>query len=504
MNKKAWIIILSVFLVIAGVLGGAFYIYRNYMDTNTIYTGVFIEEYDVSNMTEEEALNFLKKNKVLDDRQKSMNAKHADKTYNINLSTLGISYNYEDAVNGAYDYGRDGNVFSRYGKIKDLEKEPISINFQSEFDDELINNLVANIAEEIDETSRDATITIDRNGNISIEDGNIGSAVKREEFKDLIKNNIEDLKDIEIPMETTIPKITRQDLERINGKIGEFSTYFKGSTAGRVHNIKISAESMNNMVLMPGQDVSFNETTGPRQARYGYQEASVIVNGEFTPGMGGGVCQTSTTLYNVLLLADLTILERHPHSIAAAYVPRGQDGAVATGYLDLRFRNDFDHPIYIKAWVEGTRLTFVIYGDKNVKDYTVKIEPVLYETIPYKVQENLDENAAPGSRQLIQEGRTGYKVRTYKSKIKDGKVLERKQITSDYYRERDYIYKLGPAKIEAPAPVPPVTEVPVEEPTAPVINPDPEPIEEEEVVIPIEDLIKTEEETDNTTLGDEL
>lgn len=78
-------------------------------------------------------------------------------------------------------------------------------------------------------------------------------------------------------------------------------------------------------------------------------EAPVIVNGELTPGMGGGVCQTSTTLYNALLLADVNIVERHPHSIAARYVPKGTDGAVASGFLDLKFKNNFDFPIYTSS-----------------------------------------------------------------------------------------------------------------------------------------------------------
>src|SRR5690554_6353697 len=127
------------------------------------------------------------------------------------------------------------------------------------------------------------------------------------------------------------------------------------------------------MLLIPGWDVSYDRTTGPRQASAGYREAPVIENGELVPGMGRGVCQTSRTLHHALLPADMSILERRPHSIPPAYVPRGTDAAVATGYLDLVFRNDFDYPVLIDTKVKGTRVYFYIYGDQKNRDYSVRI-----------------------------------------------------------------------------------------------------------------------------------
>ncbi len=180
-------------------------------------------------------------------------------------------------------------------------------------------------------------------------------------------------------------------------------------------------------------------------------EAPVIIAGDLTPGIGGGVCQTSTTLYNALLLADMKILERSPHSIAPAYVPKGQDAAVATGYLDLVFRNDYDFPVYTLSKVVGDRLYFYIYGDTRKKNYTVKIEPEILEKIDYNITETLDETVAPGERKLVQDGRTGYKVKTYKTIIRDGKIINKTPITSDYYRERNYIYKVGPPATSTPS-----------------------------------------------------
>ncbi|HCO18158.1 MAG TPA: hypothetical protein DIT39_00860, partial [Tissierellales bacterium] len=281
---------------------------------------------------------------------------------------------------------------------------------------------------------------------------------------------------VELPIEIIEPEIKAEFYERINGKIAEFSTSFKGSAPGRVNNIRLSAKAFKGILLMPGDELSYNETTGPRRADAGYQEAPVILNGELTPGMGGGVCQTSTTLYNALLLADLEIIERHPHSMPPAYVPRGTDGAVATGYLDLRFKNNFDYPVYIDSEVIGTRVYFYIYGDMRGRPYTVKIDTEHHATIPYKVHENFDPSLSPGYRELVQEGRTGYKVSTYKSIIKNGEVISRERISSDYYKERDFIYRVGPALaaepiIQPPAAVDQTPVMPVEEGVLPEVLP---------------------------------
>lgn len=450
--KKALLIIIPLAILIGGLIGGGYYIYENEINTNAIYEGVKIDGYDVGGKTRSEAFIYIRDQKELDDKDKFMKLLFEDKHFDISLKDLGYSYDIEKGVNDAYSIGREGNLFQRYKDIRNVRKNYINIGLQSVYNEDLVLKTVDIVALDLSQEAKDAVLHFD-NGNFTVSEDKEGRKVKKDQLAKMIQDNIYELEDINIPIEITQPKVTKALLSRVNGLIGEFSTTFKGSSEGRKHNIKLSAQSLNNLLIMPGQEVSYNETTGPRQAQFGYREAPVILNGELTPGIGGGVCQTSTTLYNALLLADLTIVERHPHSIAASYVPRGQDGAVATGYLDLRFRNDFDYPIYISTKVVGDRVYFYIYGDTKSRDYTVRIQPELIETIPYKIKEVFDPQAAPGSRTLVQEGRNGYKVRTFKSKIKDGKVIERKQITFDYYREKDFIYNVGPEStaIEIPS-----------------------------------------------------
>ncbi len=440
--KKNLIIFLSIVFVISAIaLGGAFYIYKNILNIDTIYKGVTIDNLDVSRKTMEQALEYIKEIKTKEIKGKHMNLIYGERTYKISLADLGFSYDYDEAVKKAIKLGREGNFLKRLRDIAKI-KGGVNIPLRSFYSLEKAETIVNAISKEINTEAKDAEIRL-VNGKINIIDHEIGKRVLKEDLLGLIDHNINKLEDITIPVEDVMPAVTNKLLARINGIIGEYSTSFKGSSKNRIENIRLSANAISNKLILPGEEFSYNKATGPRTAESGYREANVIIGGELTPDIGGGVCQTSTTLYNALLLADLTILERHNHSIPVGYVPIGQDAAVAYGYLDLKFKNPFDFPIFLHTKLTGDRLYVYIYGDKNVKDYTVKITSQIVETIQPKTEIIFDSSMEPGENILIQKGRTGYKVVTYKSIIKDGKVVSKEQITKDHYRKKDYIYKAG-------------------------------------------------------------
>jgi len=441
MNKNLIIFLSIVFVISAIALGGAFYIYKNILNIDTIYKGVTIDNLDVSRKTMEQALEYIKEIKTKEIKGKHMNLIYGERTYKISLADLGFSYDYDEAVKKAIKLGREGNFLKRLRDIAKI-KGGVNIPLRSFYSLEKAETIVNAISKEINTEAKDAEIRL-VNGKINIIDHEIGKRVLKEDLLGLIDHNINKLEDITIPVEDVIPAVTNKLLARINGIIGEYSTSFKGSSKNRIENIRLSANAISNKLILPGEEFSYNKATGPRTAESGYREANVIIGGELTPDIGGGVCQTSTTLYNALLLADLTILERHNHSIPVGYVPIGQDAAVAYGYLDLKFKNPFDFPIFLHTKLTGDRLYVYIYGDKNVKDYTVKITSQIVETIQPKTEIIFDSSMEPGENILIQKGRTGYKVVTYKSIIKDGKVVSKEQITKDHYRKKDYIYKAG-------------------------------------------------------------
>mgnify|MGYP001219766415 CR=1 FL=1 len=435
-NKSKIIVIFITFVLV--VL--SIYLY-SLLNTDLIYKGVKIDRFDVSLMTRDEAFRLIRSNKEKD-KHKTVKLTYFDREFNIPLKDLGLEFEYEKAIEEAYKIGREGNVFIRIYDIIRIRIKGVKVELGISYDKDKIKDIVDAISMEINVEPRDAQININ-DGNIEIINEVVGREVQKDRLIDKIEKSIYKLDVIQIPVESIIPKVTGDLLSRINGIIGEFSTSFKGSSKNRIENIRLSANAIKGTLLMPGEAISFNEITGPREQKFGYKEANVIINGEFTPGIGGGVCQTSTTLYNALLLADVTILERSPHSIPPNYVNFGKDAAVAYGYLDLKFRNDFDYPIYIDAEIVGDRLFFYIYGDAKERDFTVKVESEIVEVIEPKEETIFDKTLEPGNKVLVQEGRTGYKVNTYKYIIKNGQIINKELITQDHYRAKNYVYKVG-------------------------------------------------------------
>lgn len=441
-NKK--IIILSLFIILlVTILGLGIYGYYKVLDTDLIYEGIQIDELNIGFKTKEETLRLLKDKKENLIDENSMTLTYGEEEYNITLRELGFYFDYNKAVDKAYLIGREGNIIERIKEIIATKKEGVKLELESNYDEKTIESIVDTIAEEINLEMVEAGFDFNY-GNPIVSEETIGKDVKKEELIKSINENVYTLNPIEIPVENIMPGKTKEVLSRVNGVIGEYSTSFKTSSPGRIENIKISSNAIKGNLIMPGETFSFNQTTGPRESGLGYQEANVIIEGELTPGVGGGVCQTSTTLYNALLLSDVTITERSPHSIPANYVKYGQDAAVAYGYLDLKFRNDFEFPVYIDSKVVDKQVYMYVYGDRNTKNYRVQIDPEIVETIQAKEELIQDKNLGPGTKKLVQSGRTGYKVNTFKSIIKDGKVISKDMITKDFYRPRNFIYRIGP------------------------------------------------------------
>lgn len=138
---------------------------------------------------------------------------------------------------------------------------------------------------------------------------------------------------------------------------GTCTTSYTTSSANRCTNIAVAASRLNNLVIMPGQTVSVSDAILPRTKANGYKEAGVYLNGVHTTGMGGGVCQVSSTVYNAVMNAGLTVTERKQHSMPVSYLPHGVDAAIAAGSKDLKFRNDFSTPVVLQATTSNKKLT---------------------------------------------------------------------------------------------------------------------------------------------------
>ena len=180
--------------------------------------------------------------------------------------------------------------------------------------------------------------------------------------------------------------------------LSSYTTYFDGKNEARSHNIRLAASLINGTVLQNGDIFSFNEVVGQRTLERGFERAAIIENGEFVEGVGGGVCQVSTTLYNVALLSGCQIVEYHPHSLAVNYVPPSRDAMVSGTFFDLKFKNVTKSTVYIKAVTGENFVSFKIYG----RDFGIKYDLTSFKTGAIEAPEEFTDDIA-----LIRSGRDG-------------------------------------------------------------------------------------------------
>lgn len=230
----------------------------------------------------------------------------------------------------------------------------------------------------------------------------------------------------------------------------EFTTFYRNSTDERKSNIKLASKSINKYFLDVGAEFSFNRVVGKRTEKRGYKPAKIISMGKFVEGVGGGVCQVSTTLYNAALLADLEILEWHRHSLAVSYVKPSFDAMVNSNVCDLRFRNNTDNPIIITACADDEKIKIMIYGEKL--EYSIERESQIVMEIPAPSEEiKVDElNEYPelyeGERKVVSYSKNGLVSCGSIIKRKNGKVIKREKIRGDKYKPYQGLIVVGKAK----------------------------------------------------------
>ena len=232
------------------------------------------------------------------------------------------------------------------------------------------------------------------------------------------------------------PQVTLAQLQGLFGRISSFTTTTTRDN-DRNTNIALSASALNGRVVHPGETLSFNSCTGQRTGEKGYREAGAIAGGVLVDDTGGGVCQTSSTLFNAVVRADLQIVERYAHSWPSSYVNKGEDATVNWPSLDFVFKNNGDFPVFVVAWYEAQKVTVEIYGHMLENGMTIDLESTVTQTIKPsdEVLYTLDESLPAGTRKAGRSKRTGYVVDTYKVyKDSEGNEIRREKLWTTTYR----------------------------------------------------------------------
>ena len=435
---KLFAAMLIIVMIPLGILTASF---LNVASKDKIFDNVYINDISVGGMSRSEAETILKN----DEAYGNIDIRYDGNSHIYKLKDLGCESEVTEAVDSAYEVGRTGqklNDFFDYINTKYLKKEKhfdVKNIVPQDIEEKIYNDIKSSIEKE----PKDASISV--SASIAVTRGENGVKIDREKFKTDIYSAIKPKVDVvvELPIKSVEPKVKSEDLNKINGVIGTYKTTFSSHVEGRNENIRLAAEYMNNTLLMPGEIFSYNEKTKLKTAKNGYKNATVIVNGEIEEGLGGGVCQVSSTLYNSVLYAGLEIVQRRPHSIPSNYVAYGRDAVVSDNSIDFKFKNNYDFPIFIKTYTGNTSVTVTIYGDTS-KIPNIEIVSSVVSKKDREVKYVEDDTLPKGEEKVKTKGRDEIRSETYV--IVNG---EKRLVSKDKYPSQTKVILVGTKEKES-------------------------------------------------------
>ena len=274
---------------------------------------------------------------------------------------------------------------------------------------------------------------------ISIEEKGVDFAISIDDAKSLIENSESD--SISIPLVYTNAEITVADLgeDIFTNTISTCTTKYDTTNTNRATNLEIATSKINGTVLAPGEVFSFNKVVGERTTKNGFKEAIIYADGELDYGIGGGICQISSTLYNSVLLANLEIVERKNHSMTVSYLPIGCDATVSYGSVDFKFKNSRSYPIKISATVNTGVITISVCGIKEENEYDVDIVVETTQKEDFPITYEHSSSIPKGTEFIKQTGKYGYKCSTYRVLYQNGKLISKTLLSTDTYKPQKQI-----------------------------------------------------------------
>lgn len=371
-------------------------------------------------------------------------------TYQVDSSMIPYERNTADVVDQAFALAR-GITYqeqsaaatpfqARVDRALRLRSEPVALYTEITYDRITLRNLANDIARAHTYQSVDAAVssfdfsthqfsfTDDQNGS-HLDAGEVYEAITSLLDQGILSGNID------LHPEIILASITKEELMNSFRKVSSFTTTTTKDRK-RNTNILLSAQAINGKTVLPGDTFSFNETTGKRTTDKGYQMAVAIAGGKNVPDVGGGVCQTSSTLFNAVAMANLEIVKRYPHAWPSSYVGKGLDATVNWPGLDFQFRNNSNSPIFIVATFADRKLTVDIYGNTLPSGTTIQLDSEIIETMnpPTEVLYVQNPELPVGTTQPTVKARKGYIVDTYKVYYQGSQEVQREKLFTTTYK----------------------------------------------------------------------
>lgn len=370
----------------------------------------------------------------------------------ITKGKAGIAINIEELLRKVKNNLQDVNSGEDYIEIPVEQKEPEPIDIDK-------------IHEEVYTEAKDAYYT---KNPFTIYPEVEGIDFDVEAARELLK---EEKEEYVIKLTITKPKVTIDQIgsEAFPDRISTFTTRYDVSDTNRTTNLVIACQKINGKVVLAGETFSYNKALGPRTLAAGYRNGKVYEGGEVVDGIGGGICQISSTLYNTVLMANLETVERRNHQFVTSYLPAGRDATVVYGMTDFKFKNTRKYPVKIVASAKNGIATVSIYGIKEENEYTFSFKTKTIASIPFTTKYEEDGTLPAGKEKVRQKGANGLKTETYITKMLNGKVISTTLLSRDTYDAMARIVvrggKGGEQTTPNPTPVTPAPSTPTPEPS---------------------------------------
>lgn len=448
--------VLSVILI-AGIAFFGYFLYHRHqikqlLSQEGIYQNITIDGMDMSGKSKEEALQMLKQAHPAESNV--LTFRYDEDTWDVPFLDIEAGYHLEQAVEQAYQTGRSGTEKENYKVGATLLKENIDIALDFSYNTEKLKEKLQAIAQEFDREAVDSTVSR-KNGSFVVTPEKVGRVMNQEqtttEAAEVLDTHTSGT--ASIIAEETQPKIIAEQNGHVKDLLGSFSTAYNNSDPNRNINLRVGCNYINGTVVAPGEVFSTNANLGPQTYAGGYKDAAIYNNGKVEKGIAGGVCQVSSTLYNAVLMAELEVVERQPHSMKVGYVPLGRDAAIAGTYKDFKFKNNTQYPVLVEAYASGGQLVMNIYGEETRSNSrSVSYETVFEATVPKLPEVVTEDPEMPeGERVITSRGQTGAKVSVYKVVYQNGVKQSSDWFSSSSYRSSADYVTVGTKKPEGAA-----------------------------------------------------
>ena len=428
----------------------AFDLNRREIYNDRIYPGVYIDNVQVGGMTKGEAAEAVRK--VHEDVSSSFDIVIAvgNENWHVNSERVPVSRNIEEVVEKAFASGRGnsaslaGNAATpfeeRVSQASAMRSNPVTFATKQDYDHEALRVLTDGIVNYVNRDPVNSTVhSFDfKTQTFTFTDDRPGARIDPDDLYSRVAELLDDgvtKKELRIVPEKILAEVTKTELMNRFGLISAYTTTTT-SDGKRNTNIQLSAEAISGKTVLPGEIFSFNAATGERTAAKGYQEAPAISGGQSKDEVGGGVCQTSSTLFNAVARADLEIIERNPHAWPSHYIEKGFDATVNWPGLDFKFKNNTEWPVFIIAGYSKRKVTVNIYGMSLGSDVRIDLESEVVRTIPKPEGTNyvINTSLAPGESKKTVTGRQGYEVNTWKVWYQGNREIKREILFKTTYR----------------------------------------------------------------------